>query len=44
MREIDTCESFNYTEWQRDLWSDKTVDEVFLLAAEREKARAVNPD
>ena len=32
-------ECFNYTEWQRGLWSDKTVDEVFTIAAEREKAR-----
>ena len=32
-------ERFDYTEWQRDLWNDKTVDEVFALAAEREKAR-----
>jgi len=31
-------ERFDYTEWQRDLWSDKTIDEVFTLAAEREKA------
>ena len=32
-------ESFDYTEWQRDLWSDKTIDEVFALAAAREKVR-----
>ena len=32
-------EHFDYTEWQRDLWNDKTVDEVFELAAEREKTR-----
>ena len=32
-------EHFNYTEWQRDLWSDKTIDEVFELASEREKSR-----
>ena len=32
-------ERFDYTEWQRDLWSDKTIDEVFALAAEREKTR-----
>ena len=29
---------FDYTEWQRNLWNDKTIDEVFALAAEREKA------
>jgi len=32
-------EHFNYTEWQKDLWSDKTIDEVFSLAAEREALR-----
>jgi len=30
-------ENFDYTEWQRNLWNDKTVDEIFTLAAEREK-------
>ena len=33
-------ERFDYTEWQRDLWNDKTIDEVFALASEREKTRA----
>ena len=23
-------EHFNYTEWQKDLWRDKTIDEVFF--------------
>ncbi|MCL2047497.1 MAG: hypothetical protein FWG87_02105 [Defluviitaleaceae bacterium] len=32
-------EHFDYTSWQRDLWNDKTIDEVFSLAAEREQAR-----
>ena len=32
-------EHFDYTEWQRELWSDKTIDEVFALAEEREKVR-----
>jgi hypothetical protein len=32
-------ERFNYTEWQKDLWSDKNIDEVFSLAAERETTR-----
>jgi len=22
-------EPFNYTEWQRDLWADKSVDDIF---------------
>jgi hypothetical protein len=32
-------EHFDYTEWQRSLWEDKTLDEVFELAAKRENAR-----
>jgi len=32
-------ERFDYTEWQRNLWSDKNIDEVFEIAAEREKIR-----
>jgi len=36
------CEHFDYTEWQRNLWEDKTLDEVFELAAKREKERNAN--
>ena len=32
-------EDFDYTEWQRELWKDKSIEEVYRLAAEREKAR-----
>jgi len=32
-------EDFDYTQWQRDLWKDKSIDEVYKLAADREKAR-----
>lgn len=32
-------EQFDYTEWQRNLWNDLTIDEVYTLAAEREKSR-----
>jgi len=32
-------EDFDYTEWQRDLWKDKSIDEVYKLAADREKIR-----
>lgn len=32
-------EQFNYTKWQRNLWNDLTIDEIFKLAADREKAR-----
>ncbi len=33
------CEHFDYTEWQRSLWEDKTLDEVFDIASKREKER-----
>jgi hypothetical protein len=26
-------DNFDYTEWQRDLWSDKTVEEIHNAAA-----------
>jgi hypothetical protein len=32
-------EHFDYTEWQRSLWEDKSLDEVFDLAVNREKER-----
>ena len=32
-------EQFDYTEWQRGLWSDLTIDEVYKLAADREKIK-----
>jgi hypothetical protein len=30
-------DTFDYTEWQRKLWSDKSIEEIHALAAEREK-------
>ena len=32
-------EQFDYTEWQRTLWDDLSIEEVYALAAEREQAR-----
>ena len=32
-------EHFDYTEWQRTLWDDMTVDEVYKLAADYEKTK-----
>ena len=32
-------EHFDYTEWQRTLWDDLTIDEVYKLAAYSEKMR-----
>ena len=28
-------EPFNYTEWQRDLWNDKSVEEISRMAMQR---------
>jgi hypothetical protein len=28
-------EPFDYTEWQRDLWNDKSVEEISKLAMQR---------
>ena len=25
---------FDYTEWQRELWKDKTIEEIHIVAAE----------
>ena len=35
-------ENFDYTEWQRDLWNDLTIDEVYKLASDRESTRKPN--
>jgi hypothetical protein len=29
--------SFDYTEWQKNLWNDKSIDEVHQIAVEFEK-------
>jgi hypothetical protein len=29
-------EKFDYTKWQRNLWQDKTIDEIHKLATEFE--------
>ena len=40
---IIRSEHFNYTEWQENLWADKTVDEIYDAAKvyfdNQEKAR-----
>jgi hypothetical protein len=28
-------EPFNYTEWQRELWNDKSVEEISRMAMQR---------
>jgi hypothetical protein len=30
-------DTFDYTEWQRKLWSDKSIEEIHMLATEHEK-------
>jgi hypothetical protein len=30
-------DTFNYTEWQRDLWKDKSIEEIHAIGVEREK-------
>ena len=38
----DEREHFDYTEWQRTLWNDLTIDEVYQLAVDREKTQENN--
>ena len=30
-------DTFDYTEWQRNLWDGKSIDEIHALATEHEK-------
>ena len=32
-------DTFDYTEWQRKLWSGKSIEEIHALATENEKPR-----
>ena len=34
-------DTFDYTEWQRKLWNDKSIDEIHALATEHEKIKHV---
>ncbi|MCL2082144.1 MAG: hypothetical protein FWH04_02760 [Oscillospiraceae bacterium] len=39
-------DTFDYTEWQRHLWKDKSIEEIHALATEHEKKIckiAINP-
>jgi hypothetical protein len=31
--------NFDYTEWQKNLWKDKTIDEIHILATEFENRK-----
>ena len=33
-------DTFDYTEWRRDLWNDMTIDEIHAEATRHEKANA----
>lgn len=35
-------EPFNYTEWQKDLWSDRSVEEISKMAMEHRKNKMAN--
>ena len=32
-------ETFDYTEWRRGLWNDKSIEEIHALATEHERKR-----
>jgi hypothetical protein len=32
-------EKFNYTEWRKTLWNDKTIEEIHQMGVELEKNR-----
>ena len=32
-------DTFDYTEWQRKLWSDKSIEEIHALATEHERMK-----
>jgi len=32
-------DTFDYTEWRRGLWNNKTIEEIHALATEHEKKR-----
>ena len=32
--------NFDYTEWRRNIWKDKTIDEIHKMATEFEKEKA----
>jgi hypothetical protein len=36
---MKTDNTFDYTEWQRKLWSDKSIEEIHALATEYEKSQ-----
>ena len=37
-------DSFDYTEWQRGLWKDKSVDDIFNAAKKHTNNKILNSD
>ncbi|MCL2019580.1 MAG: hypothetical protein FWG70_07460 [Oscillospiraceae bacterium] len=35
-------DTFDYTEWRRGLFKDKTIHEIYSMATEHEKKKAAN--
>jgi hypothetical protein len=35
-------DTFDYTEWQRGLWADKSIEEIHSMATENETAMKCN--
>jgi hypothetical protein len=33
-------DNFDYTEWQRNLWRNKTTDDIYAMAVEFEKKKS----
>jgi len=33
---------FDYTKWQRDLWKDKTIDDIYGMAVDFEQRKAAS--
>jgi len=31
------CDTFDYTEWQRNLWNDKSIKEIHMMATTHEQ-------
>jgi len=36
------CNNFDYTEWHKNLWNDKTVEEIHNMATEFERNKLNN--
>ncbi|MDR1252907.1 MAG: hypothetical protein LBK62_12215 [Treponema sp.] len=39
---IVKSDNFDYTKWQRNLWKDKTIDEIYNMAKDFEERKNEN--